>query len=108
MPYVSSNPPARRTPGRIRRGELDSKPCNQDEQHQNRVGKSASNDEVNKRRRPEESPFASPGIESARGTPPRPGQPCKGAKRAEPIRRAPADNPTVERRDQRDDNRQRN
>src|SRR5437867_2530708 len=74
---------------------LDRQPPYQEQQHQNRVGKSACDDEVNKWRRPEESPFGSLLIQGALRAPPCPWQPCERAERAEPIGRAPANDPAA-------------
>src|SRR6266540_2896329 len=74
---------------------LDRQPCDQEQQHQNYVRKSAGDDEVNKWRWPEESPFRSLLIQCTLGTPPRPGQPRERAERAEPIGRAPANDPAI-------------
>ena len=74
---------------------LDRQPPYQEQQHQNRVGESACDDEINERRWPEESPFRSLWIQCALRAPPCPGQPCERAERAEPIGRAPANDPAA-------------
>src|SRR5205807_10187648 len=54
-----------------------------------------------------ESPASAPPIDRAFHSPPSPGKPREGGKRAEPIGRAPANDPAVQRCDERDHHRER-
>src|SRR5437870_7250376 len=85
---------------------FDQQPRDQNNEHQNDVRKSAGDDQIGKRRRPEKSPATPLSIKRAFQTPPRPRQPRERAKRAKPIGRPPTNDPAVQRRDQRDEDRQ--
>ena len=74
---------------------FNGQPPYQEQQHQNRVGESARHDEINEWRRPEESPFRSLWIQCPLRSPPYPGQPRERTERAEPIGRAPANDPAA-------------
>src|SRR5207253_764033 len=59
-------------------------------------------EQIDEGRRPEKSPRAAAAIERAFHAPPRPRQPGECAERAEPIARAPANDPAVQGRDNAD------